>query len=271
MRCMWVAIPLALVAFSGAGAQPHCRAPGPSCEAPPTCEAPPSAPRAPEQPPPVYAAPPGMFQQPPASGAVYAPVEQSVVEGASITFPALTLRLPSIRFPAMSRSRTNARMEIEAASAPYMQSAPLAPYAVAAPTYASPPAAPPQQAPPTPQEAPRAPSCDAPRAPACDHAALQQRLRELETVEQRLVTRIGQLQGSLDMRAGGPGLIREAPRPLVQPQPALQSGGQWAQPAERRYVEQPAGYITEPVRLAPSVIREPVPPQGRITGIRAAR
>src|SRR5688572_17765530 len=72
MRCVWVAIPLALAAVSVSAAQHHRRYSAPSCqptcEAPtceaPTCEAPP--PRAPEQPPPVYAAPPGMFQQPPA-------------------------------------------------------------------------------------------------------------------------------------------------------------------------------------------------------------
>lgn len=283
MRCFWFVIPVSLLVIFQARAEHWHYGAGQSCEtAGPTCEAPPP-PRAPEQPP-AYQAPPGMFQQPPATGAVYGAVERRDVEGAALTFPALTLRFPSLRLPTMARSRSNPRMEIDAASAPYMQQAPLAPYAVAAPQLAPPPAAPnsPPSAPNSPNapNAPNAPQqgprCDAPRAPACDQSALEQRLRALEVAEERLLARLVELQGAL----GGAGLDPAAPAPLHampvrEPMQALPRASigppNRSRTAETRpqpaahYVTQPASYIQEPAAPEPRLLG------GRITDIRPVR
>lgn len=290
------------------GAPPACCQPlGPSCEAPPPCA--PEAPRAPQPPSqaPLYAAPQGVFVQPPASGTVRGPVQQRGIEGASLTFPELTLRLPSLRLPAFSHSRSSARMEIDSGMAPYVESAaaPMAPAMIAAapmmaPVYAPPQQAPQQQAPP-PQAppsapcAPRAPACDAPRAPSCDAAMLEERLRSLELAEQRLMLRLAELQNA----TGGaipdphpslrlnPTPVREpvriltaeeqaarsqqlAPQYLGPPLSPHQAPNQGASLSHPAYHEQPASYITEPQRLpvAKHWIVEPARPSARITGIR---
>jgi len=215
---------------------PSCRSPEPSCEIPCRPPCPPCPPRIPEQPlapqqPVVPVAAPGMFVQPPATGTVNGPVEQRGIEGAAITFPSLTLKMPSLRLPAMSRSRTNARMDIDAASAPYQQGFPAsttyAPTPAAMPMFAQQapqqsalqpqqPANSPQQSlnpqntlpqpplaptpPPDAPYSPRQPSCDAPRAPyaapSCDakQAALDEKLRRIEMAEQRLAARIAEIQ-----------------------------------------------------------------------------
>ena len=118
--------------------EPKCGLPEPTCQTPTPCPRPHPLPQAPVSP-----APQGVFVQPPATGTVRGPVEQSGLEGASITLPELTLRLPSVRFPGFSRYRSNARMEVEG-HAPYMQ-APAAP--AAAPVMAAPAAAPQTAAP----------------------------------------------------------------------------------------------------------------------------
>jgi hypothetical protein len=272
----------------------------------PNCEAPQRAPEPPPQqapqPPLAAVAPPGMFVQPPASGTVFGPVEQRGVEGASITFPSFTLRCPTIRFPAMFQTRTNARMEIDSASAPYVQGYPaaaaLAPVAMA-PSMAFSPQVPtqPQQSPQQPQppaaapepRAPQAPSCDGPRAPSCDHALLEQRLRTLEQAEQRLMQRLAQLQSGIEAsvaaQAGpAPAAIRTASSPIdpnlrptanYAPAPTMNrlppaADTQRAPQVQPRYIEQPASYIQEPQRLPPTEqwIREPQAPSGRITGLR---
>jgi hypothetical protein len=172
-------------------------------------------------------------------------------------------------------------MEIDAASAPYMQQAPLAPYAVAAPQLAPPPAAPnaPPSAP-TPPNAPNAPQqgprCDAPRAPACDQSALEQRLRALEVAEERLLARLVELQGAL----GGVALDSAAPAPLHampvrEPMRALPRASMGVRnrtqaadavpQSAAHYVTQPASYIQEPVAPEPRLLG------GRITDIRPAR
>lgn len=91
-------------------------------------------------------APVGIFVQPPASGTVFGPQNVTEVEGLGLTFPEITLRMPRLRLPSIQRSRRNARMELDRATAPFMQQA--APSA-AAPTYAAPAAAAPTYAAPT--------------------------------------------------------------------------------------------------------------------------
>lgn len=141
---------------------PTCAAPQPepSCEAPrsePNCAAPqrppcPCPPPQPQSAPPEYFAPQGVFVQPPPSGTVRGPVDQTGIEGASLTFPEVTIRMPSLRFPALSRFRSNARMELDRQSAPFVEqpAAPMQAAPAAAPAQAPPAApvyAPPQAAP----------------------------------------------------------------------------------------------------------------------------
>lgn len=94
----------------------------------------------------MYYQQPGMFVQPPPSGTVQGPVEQTTVEGAEVTFPELRMRMPSLRFPSVSRSRQNARMLMDQQFAPYVESPPVAamPAAPAAAPIAAPMAAPAQ-------------------------------------------------------------------------------------------------------------------------------
>ena len=75
---------------------------------------------------------PGMFVQPPASGTVYGPQIVTEIEGLGLTFPEVNIRLPRLRFPSVQRSRRNARMELDRATAPYMEQAAPS-YAAAAP------------------------------------------------------------------------------------------------------------------------------------------
>jgi hypothetical protein len=101
--------------------QPSCEAPRPTCAAPePNCK-PPCKP--PCQPPPqqMLMQPQGVFVQPPPSGTVQGPVEQTNIEGASITFPELNLRMPSLRMPTVSRSRQNPRMITDQQIAPFQE------------------------------------------------------------------------------------------------------------------------------------------------------
>jgi hypothetical protein len=62
----------------------------------------------------------GVFVQPPATGTVRGPVRQFGIEGLEIRFPELNLRLPSVRLPALSRSRQSARMELDEGHAPFV-------------------------------------------------------------------------------------------------------------------------------------------------------
>lgn len=296
MRCIWIAMSLALAAVSVCSAQHHRRHTARPCQ--PTCEAPPSAPQAPEQPEqpqapqqPVYAAPQGMFMQPPASGTVYGPVEQDNVEGPALTFHGITLRFPTLRMPTWSRSRTNARMEIDSASAPFV---PGYPPTGAFAAVAMAPQAPPQQdapqAPNAPEDdepvraPPNVPSC--PRTPSCEAQALMQ-LEVLERQRLQLESELLAIKQMLHQDGGA----RTAPNsdPVAAP-----PGGQTVQ-----YFERPANYICEPQRLpqrapvqnarpiseptmqpagsqhdwpsAGNVIREPRPIQSRITNVRLSR
>jgi hypothetical protein len=81
---------------------------------------------------PVAAVPQGTFAQPPATGTVRGPVNQVGIEGAELRFPEMSLRLPSLRLPTLSRFRQDARMDIDNARAPFVSSPTAMP--VAAPT-----------------------------------------------------------------------------------------------------------------------------------------
>jgi hypothetical protein len=89
---------------------------------------------------------PGVFVQPMASGTVQGPIEQSGIEGATITFPELSVRMPSIRLPGRSRTRQNARMLLDQQYAPYVESPPVAAMPAQMAPAAAPVAAAPSQA-----------------------------------------------------------------------------------------------------------------------------
>jgi hypothetical protein len=127
------------------------------------------------------------------------------VEGLALRFPALELKLPSLRLPTCSKVHRNARMLISEAHAPYVQQPPVAygaPIAIQ-PVQAPPPAAPPQ-APPASPPSYQPPACDAPYgAPRCDTALLhleeQLRLRDQKIAQ--LDQQIGRMADSMERLA----------------------------------------------------------------------
>jgi hypothetical protein len=123
------------------GQTPHpCYAAGSACDRPPPCgpaqpgvPQPPCAPpqqiivRVPEQvcappakPPLGAPAPQGMFVAPPQTGTVYGAAESTVLRGAAIHLPSISIRMPSLELPSVQRTRQDARMELDRASAPFM-------------------------------------------------------------------------------------------------------------------------------------------------------
>jgi hypothetical protein len=316
---------------------------------------------------PMYVQQPGVFVQPPPTGTVQGPVESTTVEGATITFPEVRMRFPSIRFPSVSRSRQNARMILDQQAAPYVEgpTVPVMPTqavpAAAVPAAAVPVAAPaaaqafmaapqmmmaqaapqmvmqaaPQMAMPQmamPQAAPQmmmaqpmmmaAPMMAQPQyylpqravpqqtvpqncptqqaepnyaparaAPSCDaRASAEEKIRQLELVEQQLKQRMDALRRQIEqveMRPPTPtpdlgaqrALQQPAPQPLrpvgIQPvsqpiyqpisqprqQPTVQpvQPTQAIQPVSRIYSESPAAYISEPQYLPPPVPQYPQP------------
>jgi hypothetical protein len=284
---------------------------GPPCDTPsyappmrePSCDVPQrTPPQPPQQQPPqpqaALAAPQGMFVQPPASGVVRGPVERRGLEGLSITFHGCTLRLPSIQLPALSRSRTPARMDIDAASAPYVEGYPAAaaamsPVAMAPQMMMAPPMQvqqPPRQEPPPmapPAAPPEAPSCDAPRspqqAPGCDayyskQAALEERLRQVELAEQRLAARLAELQqisqriaGQVPLPSHSAAQVDSADRSqYASPVPSqVQAAAEFRFPEPAPYGVAPARYAA-PIRLPPDVgvVNEPAGGRTQITGLR---
>lgn len=112
----------------------------------PPAAVPPQAP--PQQQPP--AAPPGYYAAPPQSGAYAGPSNSVGLEGLAIHFPAMSLKLPTIQFPNFFAIRSNPRMFVEAAQAPYVQQMPVvqgAPIAVQSVPMSFPPQTPQQQPP----------------------------------------------------------------------------------------------------------------------------
>jgi hypothetical protein len=63
----------------------------------------------------------GTFIAPPRVGAIRGAINRTGIEGLSITLPELTIRMPSIELPSRYHSRSNARMMIESAQAPFVR------------------------------------------------------------------------------------------------------------------------------------------------------
>lgn len=189
---------------------PACAAP--ACDCPPRCDysrppsVPPSAPpAAPQQ------APNGYYAAPPQNGVMEGASSSVEVEGATLRFPALDIKLPCLRLPSFSKIHKNPQMHIAEARAPYVQQptvaygAPIAVQPVAAPP--APQQSPPQQSPP--QQSPpynpncQPPHCDAPRGypPHCDAAALmelQQQLRQRDQRIEQLDQQIGRMASTME-------------------------------------------------------------------------
>lgn len=93
--------------------RPPCNPPGPPKEGPPgpPKEGPPEMPNQPVE--------TGVYLAPPRSGVMRGPMSFRGVEGASITFPELRLKLPSIQLPSCFHDRSGARMTIDSAVAPW--------------------------------------------------------------------------------------------------------------------------------------------------------
>src|SRR5437762_54755 len=86
----------------------------------------------------------GVFVAPPRTGAVRGATNRLGVEGMSLTFPEVRLRLPTLEFPAFFHSRTQPRMLVDQAQAPYVHTGYQQVRSVAAPRSAAPPEAAPR-------------------------------------------------------------------------------------------------------------------------------
>jgi hypothetical protein len=62
-----------------------------------------------------------MFTAPPRGGEIAGPTRGLGINGLRITFPELTLALPSIEFPGFTRFRRGAHMRLDRSVAPYME------------------------------------------------------------------------------------------------------------------------------------------------------
>ncbi len=282
-------------AAASRGAAPNCVTPaGPHCDAAPgQCRGPcpyckPPCPgeeeRAPGQP----EAAPGMrevgaFVAPPRVGAMRSAVLRRGIEGGAITLPEIRLKLPSIELPCLFHSRTQARMEIEAAIAPW-ESHGYAP-AVAAGELA-------RQREGAPESAPQ--RCSASERAAKESAAAEDYARQLKEYE-RLLKQCEQQQNELRdcirrCLENHPGAAPNGSAPLSNESSPVQTpvqksaeppGGAYYPPAPQVdpnarvlppvYAERPAAFASEP-RTTPAprplIIREPQRPSGRITGLR---
>jgi hypothetical protein len=299
---LWACAAFAAVDARGGeigGCNEACAAPGSSCARPVSCGDEPSCnqPCRPCQgvPPPQGQPPLGFFQAPPPMGTVIGPSEGAGYQGAEITFPEMRLRFPTIHFPAHFRTRTSARMVTERGVAPYVEGQSVSMGVTAQPVWSQPPTQ--GLTPPQPPGQGLPPPCDRPvpsqgAPPACDTRAsarldaLEQEKRELELRLTNLrhalsqvsaVTSIGNDYGLAAPIGQGPPAAGEATPnlrpfqygpPIRAPLPAVGDGARRLGPPA--YVE-PAAYLAEPARLlsAENVIRQPVTPGGRITGMHA--
>lgn len=162
---------------------------------------------------PVAAAAAGVYATPPRYGDSYGAAESWALSGAAITFPQFTFRCPTIRLPQVHRTRTEARVLVAEADAPFVPSqvqpafapqgggyvAPAAaygaPYGAAYPAAGVPQAAACHPAPAYPSAAGRPPHAAArpttPAAPpARSDAAEDERVKELEAREQALLQKV---------------------------------------------------------------------------------
>lgn len=179
----------------------------------------------------------GVFAAPPASGTVAGESNAIGLNGPALHFPAMSLRMPTLQLPSLTRFRSGARMRIDAAEAPFVaqgqapmfaaapvpaMSTPLmAPMAVApSPSpVVSPPAQPASDCPDadfSPQEllqalemirqskqspAAAAPSADGKCGSGPNKAGLESRLKSLESREQELLDQLKMLEKLINQQA----------------------------------------------------------------------
>ncbi len=241
---------------------PNCAAPEPQCRAPQQCYTQPCCPpRNPTQPPraPQQQPPQGYFAAPPQNGTVAGGSNTVAVEGFALHFPALTLKLPTVQLPSLTRVRTPPRMYVDQAQAPYVPyaSAPAAaPFAVQR-MPGNPASAPendedePARAPsdkcgsPAPNCAAPAPRCDAP-APNCN-AELEQRLQQREQQIARLEEQMMRLGNTMER------FIEQSNRP-PQTRPVAIQAANYEEPARLQLGGRPmnqAGWGNDELRRLP--------------------
>jgi hypothetical protein len=262
--------------YSCAAPAPGCAVPAPPCDRcrPPVCAPPPAE---------GVQAAAGMFVTPPPSGTVVGAAQSVGVQGMELTFPETRLRLPSLSLPAFFRSRSNARMVLDAGHAPLVQGQ------AAAMTAAMPLAVSPgvamlgagamgaAVASPGAMQAAGSPGGAALQGQSCAASAgLDDKLRQIEAAEERVQQKIEQLQRCLQQ-------LQTSQHVPPQEAPRLAPAGfqgtlepRWQQSAipepRAQFAERPAAYFGEPLRLAEprQWITEPQAASGRITGFRPA-
>ncbi len=185
----------------------------------------------------------GVFAAPPASGTVAGESNAIGINGPALHFPAMSLRMPTLQLPSITRFRSGARMRIDAAEAPFV-SAGQAPVVAAAPMASmnaplmaplaavpsqtlavGPPAQPASDCPDadiSPQEllqalqmlrqakkssSAAAPSSDTKCGSGTDKAGLESRLNSLESREQELLEQLKSLEKLLNQQATSPPLV----------------------------------------------------------------
>lgn len=237
----------------------------------------------------------GAYIAPPRSGSTRGATNYRGLDGGSLTFPELRLRLPSIELPACFRSRSAARMHIDSAVAPweshgYVQTGATAGDAALLQRIAA-------------LEEELKNRGSAPRgAEASDHAAKareaaedyakklqeyedllkrceeeQQRLREC--IQNCLEQHQGRERGERPIQRMSP---RQAPtqapddKPIGPPPVPTESRFRRTPPLE--FQAAPASYTAEPIQREPPrliseprPIREPKAPSARIIGVRAVK
>ncbi len=227
--------------------------------------------------------PAGAFVAAPRTGRVEAPTRTFGLRGLAIHFPAMTLRLPSIELPTITRHRSGARMLVEASTAPYIETqtreSMMGQYGQQMP-------AAPRELVEYEREVPEGDERDfdqpqQEQACTCDACAAhgskqnpqeyQRRLEELWEMERRLKKQMEQVQGTLEelsrrqlarpsvhQESPGERLLQpkpsQAPAPLPPPPPdGLRSGGHSGQHPSQM---EPAAYY------APDFTRGPGPTPG---------
>ncbi|HUE74128.1 MAG TPA: hypothetical protein VMP01_24820 [Pirellulaceae bacterium] len=253
----------------------QCRGPCPYCK-PPCPGEEERAPGQPESAPGMREA--GAFVAPPRVGAMRSAVLRRGIEGGAITLPEIRLKLPSIELPCMFHSRSQARMEIESAVAPW-ESHGYVPTTSAAELA--------RQKEGAPESAPE--RCSASERAAKESAAAEDYARQLKEYE-RLLKQCEQQQNELRecirrCLENHPGAGTNGSAPLSNERAPVQKPhadpqGEYYPPAPQVdpnarllppvYAERPAAFASEqpPASARPLIIREPQRPSGRITGVR---
>ena len=220
----------------------------------------------------------GAFVAPPRLGAMRGPVSRRGIEGGAITLPEIRLKLPCIEWPCAYHSRSQARMEIESAIAPWESHGYVATGAAELA----------RQKEGAPESAPE--RCSASERAGKESAAAEDYARQLKEYE-RLLKQCEQQQAELrecirrcleNHPGNGSAPLGSEHSPAQKPAGNVPSG-EYYPPAPQVdpnarlllpvYPERPATFAAEqPLAPAPRplIIREPRRPQGRITGIRPA-